>query len=190
MTTDSPIQMAKKAIARVFGKGREIKAPANGRTASVLSNGVTLCSVTHNGGTSYTAEVTFAAPGHDLMSVTGTLGTAQHYEDIMIPIYHAKSRANILINIMNNMKNTKQINAVDGAYFSFETEAYDESKVIVSLIKGYDDFEFSVEGEQACSLYDDIHDYAGLSSCRIVEHNGDDDEYNATRIVFSASVYR
>lgn len=190
MTTDSPIQMAKKAIARVFGKGREIKASANGRTASVLSNGVTLCSVTHNGGTSYTAEVTFAAPGHDLMSVSATLKTAQHYEDVMIPIYRAKSCANMIIKILDVMKDSKQIDAADGACFAFETTMYDGSKVVVSLVKGYDDFEFSVEGEQAYSLYDDIHDYAGLSSCRIIEHNGDDDEYSATCIVFSAAMYR
>lgn len=185
--TDSPIQMAKKAIARVFGKGREIKASANGRTASVLSNGVTLCSVTHNGGTSYTAEVTFAAPGHDLMSVSATLKTAQHYEDVMIPIARAKFRANAIISILNTMRDSKQI---DAACFAFETTAYDGSKAVVSLIKGHDDFEFSIEGERACSLYDDIHDYSGLSSCGIIEHNGDDDEYSATRIVFSATIYR
>lgn len=188
--TDSPIQMMQKAIKQEFGSNKEIKVSSDGRTASMMSNGMTLCSVTHNGGTSYTAEVAFATPGHDLMSVTGTLGTAQHYEDIMIPIYHAKSRANILINIMNNMKNTKQINAVDGACFAFETTAYDGSKAVVSLIKGHDDFEFSIEGERACSLYDDIHDYSSLSSCGIIEHNGDDDEYSATRIVFSATIYR
>ena len=67
---------------------------------------------------------------------------------------------------------------------------YDGSKAVVSLIKGHDDFEFSIEGEQAYSLYDDIYDYTGLSSCWVIEHNGDDDEYDATRIVFSASMYR
>lgn len=53
MTTDSPIQMAKKAIKRVFGKDRAIQASADDRTASIVSNGVTLCSVTHNGGTGH-----------------------------------------------------------------------------------------------------------------------------------------
>lgn len=190
MTTDSPIQMAEKAIKRVFGGNRKIEVSADGRTASIVSNGVTLCSVTHNGGESYTAEVVFAAPGHDLMSVTGTLDTAQHYEDVMIPIYRAKSCANIIIKVLDVMKDSRQIDAIDGACFAFETTMYDGSKVVVSLIKGYDDFEFSVEGEQAYSLYDNIYDYSGLSFCRIIEHNGDDDEYSATRIVFSAAMYR
>lgn len=188
--TDSPIQMAKKAIERVFGKGREIKTSSDGRTASVISHGVSLCSVTHNGGTSYTAEVTFAAPGHDLMSVVGTLETAQHYEDVMIPIYRAKSRANIIIKVFDVMEDSKQIDAADGACFAFETTVYDGSKAVVSLVKGYDDFEFSVKGENAYSLYEEIYDYACLSSCKIIEHNGDDDEYDATRIVFSATTYR
>lgn len=188
--TDSAIQMAKKAIERVFGKGREIKVSADGFTVSMMSNGATLCSVTHNGGTSYTAEVTFAAPGHDLMYVSSTLETAQHYEDVMIPIYRAKERANILIKVLDVMKNSKQVDSVDGACFAFETTAYDGSKAVVSLVKGCDDFEFSVEGEQAYSLYDDIYDYAGLSFCNVIEHNGDDDEYDATRIVFSATIYR
>lgn len=187
MTTDSPIQMAEKAIKREFGGNRKIEVSSDGRTASIVSNGVTLCSVTHNGGESYTAEVVFAAPGHDLMSVTGTLDTAQHYEDVMIPIAHAKFRANAIISILNAMRDSKQIG---GACFAFETTAYDGSKAVVSLIKGHDDFEFSIEGEHACSLYDDIQDYSRLSSCRIIEHNGDDDEYTATRIVFSATIYR
>ena len=190
MTTDSPIQMAEKAIKRVFGGNRKIEVSSDGHTVSVLSNGVSLCSITHNGGRSYTAEVTFAAPGHDIMSVTGTLDTAHHYEDVMIPIYRAKARANILIKVLDIMKDSKQIDAVDGACFAFETTMYDGSKAVVSLIKGYDDFEFSIEGEQAYSLYDDIYDYAGLSSCWIIEHNGDDDEYDATRIVFSAGMYQ
>lgn len=188
--TGSPIQMAKKAIKREFGSNRKIKVSSDGRTASIVSNGMALCSVTHNGGESYTAEVTFAAPGHDLMSVTGTLDTAQHYEDVMIPIARAKFRANAIISILNIMRDSKQIDAADGNCFAFETTAYDGSKAVVSLIKGHDDFEFSIEGERACSLYDDIHDYSGLSSCRIIEHNGDDDEYSATRIVFSATIYR
>ena len=190
MTTDSPIQMAKKAIKREFGSNRKIKVSSDGRTASIVSNGATLCSVTHNGGEFYTAEVTFAAPGHDLMSVSGTLETAQHYEDVMIPIYQAKSRANIIIKVLDIMKDSRQIDAVDGACFAFETTMYDGSKVVVSLVKGYDDFEFSVEGDRAYYLYEEIYDYACLSSCRIIEHNGDDDEYDATRIVFSATTYR
>lgn len=188
--TDSPIQMAKKAIKHEFGSNRKIEVSADGRTASIVSNGVTLCSVTHNGGESYTAEVAFAAPGHDLMSVTGTLDTAQHYEDVMIPIARAKFRANAIISILNIMRGSKQIDTVDGACFSFKTITYYGSEAVVSLIKGHDDFEFSIEGEHACSLYDDIHDYSGLSYCGIIEHNGDDDEYTATRIVFSATIYR
>jgi hypothetical protein len=185
--TDSPIQMAKKALKREFGGNRKIEASSDGRTVFIVSNGVTLCSVTHNGGESYTAEVTFSAPGHNLMSVADTLETAQHYEDVMIPIARAKFLANAIISILNTMRDSKQI---DAACFAFETTAYDGSKAVVSLIKGHDDFEFSIEGERACSLYDDIHDYSSLSSCGIIEHNGDDDEYSATRIVFSASMYR
>lgn len=132
----------------------------------------------------------FAAPGHDLMSVAGTLDTAQHYEDVTIAIYRAKARANVLISILDTMKNAKQVDTVDGSIFTLETSAYDGSKAIVSLVKGYDDFEFSIEGEQAYSLYDDIYDYAGLSYCRVVEHNGEDGEYDATRIIFSAATYR
>ena len=190
MATDSPIQMAEKAIKRVFGGSREIKTSADGHTASIVSNGVTLCGITHNGGESYTAEVVFAAPGHDMMSVTGTLDTAHHYEDVMIPIYRAKERANILIKVLDVMKDSKRVDADDGAIFAFETSAYDGSKAVVSLVNGYDDFEFSIEGKQAYSLYDDIYEYARFSSCRIIKHNGDDDEYNATRIVFSATMYR
>ena len=96
----------------------------------------------------------------------------------------------MIIKILDVMKDSKQIDAADGACFAFKTTMYDGSKVVVSLVNGYDDFEFSVEGEQAYSLYDDIHDYAGLSSCRFIEHNGDDDEYSATCIVFSATMYR
>ena len=187
MTTDSPIQMAEKAIKKEFGGSRKIKVSSDGCTASIVSNGVTLCSVKHNGGESYTAEVTFAAPGHDLMSVSGTLETAQHYEDVMIAIYRAKARASVLISILDTMKNSKQ---VDGACFTFETTAYDGSKAVISLLSGYDEFKFSIEGKLAYFLYDDIYDYAGLSSCRIIDHNGDDDEYDATRIVFSATMYR
>ena len=190
MATDLPIQMAEKAIKRVFGGSREIKISVDGHTASIVSNGVTLCSVTHNGGKSYTAEVVFAAPGHDMMSVTGTLDTAHHYEDVMIPIYRAKERANILIKVLDVMKDSKQVDADDGAIFAFETSTYDGSKAVVSLVNGYDDFEFSIEGKQAYHLYEEIHDYAGLSSCRIIEHNGEDDEYDATRIVFSVTMYR